>query len=101
MSTENASQDDVQRTEDHIMYLLSAHIREEEQYRRMIEKRIEQNEELIRQQVALIAAQTAEVVALKLVVERYKGAVGLLMLAGSAIFAAATLSKEFILGWLK
>jgi hypothetical protein len=99
--TDHATSSDVQRSEDHIIQLLEAHMVEEGTYRRLIERRIEQNEALIVQNSALIAAQTAEVVAMKMMVERYRGALGLILILGSAVGTAILFFKESLLGVFK
>ena len=74
---------------EHMFEKLESHISEEEEYRRTLEKRVEKQDLII----DLLTKETTQLVKL---VERYKGAVGLLTLLGSCLAAGYVMFKDFL-----
>lgn len=73
---------------------IDAHIVDEEDYRRTLEARVEKQD-------VIIALLTKEANSIALLVERYKGALGLLAIIGSALVAGITLLKDWIIPHFK
>lgn len=74
---------------EHMFEKLETHISEEEEYRRTLEKRVEKQDQIIE----LLTKETTQ---LTMLVERYKGAVGLLTLLGSCLAAGYVMFKDFL-----